>query len=141
MSSFFGELKRRNVVRVGIAYAIVAWLVMEVSSVAFPALHLPDWTLTLIVVLTALGFPFALLFAWAFELTPEGLKRTHEVPVEHSVTPTTGRKLDRVIIAVLAVAVIFLVATHDWRQGEQETDAITVSEVMHKSIAVLPFAN
>ena len=141
MSSFFGELKRRNVVRVGIAYAIVAWLVTEVSSVAFPALHLPDWTLTLIVVLTALGFPFALLFAWAFELTPEGLKRTHEVPVEASVTPATGRKLDFMIIGVMAVALIYFISTHEWGGKRAEPEQVAVSNVVHKSIAVLPFAN
>ena len=141
MSSFFGELKRRNVVRVGIAYAIVAWLVTEVSSVAFPALHLPDWTLTLIVVLTALGFPFALLFAWAYELTPEGLKRTHEVPVEASVTPATGRKLDFMIIGVMAAALIYFISNHDWGGERAEPEQVAVSNVVHKSIAVLPFAN
>jgi hypothetical protein len=70
--SLIAELKRRNVFRVGVAYAIVAWLLVEVASVVLPALHLPDWALTLLVVFVVAGFPLALIFAWAFELTPAG---------------------------------------------------------------------
>ena len=141
MKSFLGELKRRNVVRVAIAYAIVAWLVVEVLSVALPALHLPEWTLTLVVVLTILGFPFALLFAWAFELTPDGLKRSHEVPVDQSVTPTTGRRLDFIIIGVLGLALVYFVSTHEWGDEPEESAAAAVTDMGRKSIAVLPFAN
>ena len=109
MASFLGELRRRNVVRVGIAYLVVAWLVIEVSSTVFPALSLPDWGVPMVTVLLILGFPFALIFSWAFELTPEGLKKSHEVDSTESITRVTGRKLDRVIIAVLALTVVFLV--------------------------------
>ncbi len=77
--SLIAELKRRNVFRVGAAYAIVAWLLVEVASVVLPALHLPDWTLTFLVFLLVVGFPIALIFAWAFELTPEGIKREADV--------------------------------------------------------------
>ncbi len=73
--SLIAELKRRNVFRVGAAYAIVAWLLVEMASVVLPALRLPEWTLTLLVFFVVAGFPLALIFAWAFELTPEGIKR------------------------------------------------------------------
>ncbi len=72
--SFFKELRRRNVIRVAIAYAIVGWLLVEVASVIIPTLLLPDWTLRILVLFVILGLPLALIFAWAFELTPEGLK-------------------------------------------------------------------
>jgi TolB-like protein len=138
--SFFAELRRRNVFRVGVAYAIVAWLVVEISSVVFPALNLPDWTLTFFIVLFIIGFPFALIFAWAYELTPEGLKKEKDVDRSQSITTRTGRKLDFMIIGVMAVAIAyFLVDKFVWVGEEPATD-ITVSED-RKSIAVLPFAN
>jgi hypothetical protein len=97
----FHELKRRNVVRVAAAYAVVAWLLIEVSDTIFPRLGFPDWTVTFIIVLVALGFPLALFLSWAYELTAEGVKRTEEVPVEASVTRLTGRRLDFAIIGVM----------------------------------------
>ena len=103
------ELKRRNVFRVGVAYAIVGWLLLEVASVIFPGLHLPDWTLTFLIVLVVAGFPLALIVAWAFELTPEGIKRETDVDPAESVRHSTGRKLDFAIIGLLAVALIFVV--------------------------------
>ncbi len=81
--SLIAELKRRNVFRVGVAYGIVAWLMLEVASVIFPGLHLPDWTLTFLIIVILAGFPLALIVAWAFELTPEGIKRETNV-VEHA---------------------------------------------------------
>ena len=77
--SLIAELKRRNVFRVGAAYAIVAWLLIEVASVIFPGLHLPDWTLTFLIIVILAGYPVALIFAWAVELTPEGIKRESDV--------------------------------------------------------------
>jgi hypothetical protein len=105
--SLIAELKRRNVFRVGVAYAIVGWLLVEVASVILPALHLPDWALTLLVVFVVAGFPLALILAWAFEMTPEGLKREAEVDRTESITHQTGRKLDFIIIGVLVVAVVY----------------------------------
>ena len=77
--SLIAELKRRNVFRVGVAYAIVGWLLVEVASVVLPALHLPDWALTLLVVFVVAGFPLAVILAWALEITPEGIKREKHV--------------------------------------------------------------
>ena len=108
--SFIKELKRRNVIRVAIAYAVVAWLSIEISATTFPLLNLPEWAATFVMVLLIIGFPVALIFAWAFELTPEGLKREHEVDRSQSIASHTGRRLDFLIIGVLAVAVGMLLA-------------------------------
>lgn len=75
---FFGELKRRNVYKVGVAYAVVAWLLIQVATQVFPFLDIPTWMIRLIIIMSALGFPIALIIAWAFELTPEGIKRTED---------------------------------------------------------------
>ena len=79
LDNFFAELKRRNVYKVAVAYAVVGWLVIQVSSTVLPTFHAPEWVVQTLVVLVALGFPIALVIAWAFELTPEGLKRTEDV--------------------------------------------------------------
>ena len=129
---FFQELKRRNVVRVAAAYAVVAWLLIEVSDTIFPRLGFPDWTVTFIIVLLALGFPLALFLSWAYELTPEGVKRTEEVPVEASVTRSTGRRLDFAIIGVMALVI-------GWLSWEQFGPAS--AEAREASIAVLPFVD
>jgi len=147
--AFLAELKRRNVFRVGIAYAVLAWVVIQVTDTVAPVLKMPDWTLTLVVWIGIIGFPFALLFAWAFELTPEGLKRDHEVDRSSSITNVTGRKLDFVIIGLLATAVVFFVV-HDYvLQGKAGDEAAAVDAASggakgrksYDSIAVLPFVN
>jgi TolB-like protein/Flp pilus assembly protein TadD len=131
--TFFGELRRRNVYRVAVAYAIVSWLIIQIASSTFPVLEIPSWCVRLVVVLLVLGFPVALIMAWAYELTPEGLKRTEDQP------PTSSRKLgaqtlNRLIIAVLLCAVGFLV----YQRFHPNQPAAGVRE---KSIAVLPFEN
>jgi len=140
MGQLFKELKRRNVVRVAIAYAIVGWLLVEVASVVLPTLLLPDWTLRILVFFVILGFPLALIFAWAYELTPEGIKKEKEVDRSRSVTRQTGRKLDFIIIAVMAVAIAYFLADKFVWVGEEPATTIAVSEE-RPSIAVLPFAN
>jgi TolB-like protein len=146
--SLIAELKRRNVFRVGAAYAIVAWLLIEVASVILPALHLPDWALTLLVVLVVAGFPLALIVAWAFELTPEGIKREAEVDRTESITHLTGRKFDFAIIGLLAVAVVFMFVDNYVLESEPVAAEKTTEQVpavervqREKSIAVLPFTN
>ena len=138
MASVWGELKRRNVVRVTIAYAIVAWLLIEISATTFPILNLPEWAVTLVTVLLLIGFPVALIFAWAFELTPEGLKKEKDVDRSESITHITGRKLDFAIIATLTVVIVILVG-NIWIWGDSAPpDTISAEE---KSIAILPFEN
>ena len=102
--SFFTELKRRNVIRVALAYSVIGWVLAQVAEFAFETFGAPDWVLKSVVVLLLLGLPVAIVFAWAFEMTPEGIKREKEVDRTASITPQTGKKLDRVIIAVLVVA-------------------------------------
>ena len=92
MSSFFQELKRRNVFRVGVAYVVVAWLIIQVIETVSDPLALPEWTEAFFIVLLLAGLPVILIFSWAFELTPEGLKKTREVAVEESVTATVKQR-------------------------------------------------
>src|SRR5262245_27157819 len=133
MRPFLAELRRRNVYRVGVAYAVVAWIALQAASFLLPSFGAPAWVFRVLVLLVAVGFVLAVVFAWAFELTPEGLKRTHEVPHEHSITHATGRKLDFVIIGLLLVALGVSVYLNLRKPtGERAASA---------SIAVLPFAN
>lgn len=107
--SFFAELRRRNVFKVAVAYAIVAWLLIQITSTVAPALHLPDWTLTFIVYLTVIGFPLAMFLAWAYELTPEGVKATPSAGPAQYHTRTTGQRLNYFILGVLVLVVAFIV--------------------------------
>ena len=104
--AFWGELRRRNVFKVGAAYLLVAWIVAQIVNVIHEPLRLPEWFDTAVLVFLGAGFPVALIFAWAYELTPEGLKRTHEVPVTESIAASTGQKLNYVLGGLVAGAVI-----------------------------------
>jgi TolB-like protein len=134
---FIAELKRRNVFRVGAAYAIVAWLLIEVASVLLPTFDAPDWVMKAFSTLVILGFPLTLVIAWAFELTPEGIKREADVDPGESVTKETGRKLDFIIIGVLAVGIIYFAVDKFVREPGPDHPSV----VREKSIAVLPLAN
>src|SRR5210317_77513 len=105
--SFFNELKRRNVFKVAAAYIIVGWLIMQAGEVLSPALRLPDWINSALAFFLILGFPLALFFAWAFEMTPEGLKKEKDVDRSQSITHVTGQKLNRTIMVVLVLALGF----------------------------------
>ncbi len=107
---FFAELKRRNVVRVGIAFVVVGWLLAQVGEFAAEHFGAPDWVLKIFVLFLILGLPLVLVFAWAFEVTPEGLKLERHVDREKSITMQTGRKLDFIIIVVMAIALMYMVA-------------------------------
>src|ERR1700737_2889938 len=136
---FFGELKRRNVYKVAVAYAVVAWLLIQGATQVFPFFEIPNWAIRLVVLLLIIGFPVALILAWAFELTPEGIKRAEDVDLSKSITRRTGRKPDFLIIAIL-VLVIGVFAYQ--RFGPVQKALITVpSAIPEKSIAVLPFEN
>src|SRR6266403_1795358 len=101
--NFVAELKRRNVYKVAVAYAVVAWLLIQAASILFPTFDAPPWTMKVFVVVLILGFPAALILSWAFEITPEGIKRESEIEPGKSITRNTGRKL-LAVTAVLAVA-------------------------------------
>lgn len=152
--SFFAELQRRNVYRVGIAYAIASWLLLQVIDVVEPIIGTPEWVPKLILVLLAVGLPLALVFAWAYEMTPEGLKREKDVDRSASITQETGQRLNRIIIGVLVIAIGILLIDRsmlDRRDkpiaepvAETPADATPTNEVVSTgapSIAVLPFAN
>jgi TolB-like protein len=134
MTSVWVELKRRNVVRVGIAYAIVAWLLLQVADVVLNNIEAPIWVFQAILLVLAIGFPLALFFAWAFEITPEGLKKEEDVDRSQSISHVTGRKLDFVIIGVLAIAVVYFVTDKFYW-----TDKTGTGPEIDTSIAVLPF--
>jgi hypothetical protein len=133
--SLFKELKRRNVFRVGIAYVVVAWLVAQVLQLVFESFGTPAWAIKTVLVLLATGLPFALFFAWAFELTPEGLKREQEVDRSQSITHKTGRLLDRSIIAILVVALGYFV--WESREGGRKKESEPGSPAASLEIDVL----
>ena len=154
--SFLEELKRRNVIKVAIAYVVVAWLVMQITDVVLNNIEAPDWVFLTIMLVLGIGFLFAMFFAWAFEMTPEGIKREHEVDSTQSITQQTGKKLNNLIIAVMALALGYFVydklvlsTARDAALVEATTQAVTAqatdeperSEKLENSIAVLPFVN
>ena len=153
--SFFGELKRRNVVRVAIAYAIVVWLITQVADIVLDAIGAPPWVMQTLMLLLALGFVVAVIFAWAYEVTPEGIKRESEVDRSASITHITGRKLDRVVMGLLVVALGYFIWESRFADRPSpteepapvaevtENEASTVLSTQPKSlsIAVLPFDN
>jgi TolB-like protein/cytochrome c-type biogenesis protein CcmH/NrfG len=142
--NFFAELKRRNVLRAAAFYAASAWLLVQVATQVFPFFHIAEWVVRWIVVAACLGFPFAMLFSWFYEWTPHGLQRESEIAPNESITRQTGRKLDRWIIAILALAVVLLLANqfvlHRDDNKPAETAAVA-TPIPGKSIAVLPFEN
>ena len=143
------ELRRRNVFRVAIAYAVVAWLVLQVGDTLAPALRLPDWINSALAFFLVLGFPLALVLAWAFELTPDGIKREKDVDRSESITQQTGKKFNRLIIVILVIAVGFFAfdkfVLDPSRDAELVQAAAKTTPVeaaaAGNSIAVLPFAD
>ena len=135
MKQFFSELKRRNVLRVAAFYAAAGWVLVQVATQVLPLFDVPTWTLRVVVVAVVLGLPFVLVFSWFYELTSEGLKRENEVDRSQSTTRATGRKLDRIIIAVLLVAVAALLANQFVPHRDRKGTALD------KAIAVLPLVN
>ena len=144
--SFFEELKRRNVFRVGIAYVVAAWLLLQLTDVLVGLLELPDVIGKFMVLLLVIGLIPALIFAWAFEMTPEGIKREHEVDRTQSITPQTGKKLNFMIIGVMALAIVYFVVDKFVLSADRMAapiDAVVQEAPVtaEPSIAVLPFVN
>jgi len=148
--SFFEELKRRNVIRVGIAYAVAAWLLLQIADLVLENIGAPGWVMQTIMLLLGIGFPLVMIFAWAFEMTPEGIKRERDVDRSQSITQLTGRKLDRAIIGVLTVAVAYLLVDKLVLEEAAEPvappeppaeQAAAPAEPEGPSVAVLPFVN
>ena len=135
MEKFLFELKRRNVLRVAAFYAAAGWLLVQIATQVLPVFDVPTWAMRVVVVAVVLGFPFALVFSWFYELTPEGLKRENEIDRSQSIARSTGRKLDRWIIGVLAAAVVALLANQFVPHKDLHDTALG------KAIAVLPLVN
>ena len=112
--SFFEELKRRNVIRVAIAYGVGAWFALQLADVVLENINAPDWVMQAVMMVLAIGLPVVVLLAWAFEMTPEGIKKEKDVDRSQSITAVTGRKLDRMIIGIMAVVIAFLVLEAGW---------------------------
>ncbi len=157
--AFFAELKRRNVIRVGIAYIVVAWLVLQFSDVVLNNVEAPDWVFQVIMLLLAIGFPLVLLFAWAFELTPEGIKKEKDIDRSQSITTQTGKKLSSTIFVLMALGIAYLLFDKFSSQSDVEHTAQQIPDpqalavkvektltpvqvsINPQSIAVLPFTN
>jgi len=152
------ELKRRNVFRVGIAYVVAAWVLLQLADLVLDNIGAPSWVMQAFMLALVIGFPLVLIFAWAFEMTPEGIKREKDVDRNQSITPQTGRKLDRIIMAFLVIAVAVLLfdrfrepapATEPAAKetATAETTAVAAPKPASepatddKSVAVLPLAN
>src|SRR5437762_8943308 len=136
-NNFFAELKRRNVYKVAVAYAVVAWLLVQVATQVFPFLEIPNWVVRLVITLVAIGFPIALVIAWAFEATSEGIKRTETADTMQTVPTQKKRAWIYVVVfgAVISIALFFL---GRYTAGNRATGAAP-NELPTKSIAVLPF--
>jgi len=142
LNNFFAELKRRNVYKVAVAYAVVAWLLIQAASILLPTFEAPAWVMKVVVMLLALGFPAALIFSWAFEITPEGIKRESEIEPNKSISAHTGRKIIALTIALSVVAAgLFTFNLFRTRSTTtpRQTEATTAPP--NKSVAVLAFAN
>jgi TolB-like protein/Tfp pilus assembly protein PilF len=148
LGTLFAELKRRNVIRMAGLYLVGAWLVVQVAGTVLPMFGAPEWLPRTIVVLLAIGFVPAAIFSWVFELTPEGLKRDDDVAPEHSIAPQTGRRMDRMIIVVLVLALGYFACDKFVLTPRREAALVasatpneSKSVINAKSIAVLPFEN
>src|SRR5262245_33225490 len=138
--NFFAELKRRNVYKVAVAYAIVGWLLVQIATQVFPFLEIPNWVVRLVIALVAIGFPIALIIAWAFELTPEGIKRTEDVDL--AAAAGQPRKQAWIVVVIVGAALsigLFFIGRYT-AQTPRQSEAATTA-IPQKSIAVLPFHN
>ena len=151
--NFFAELKRRNVYKVAVAYAVVAWLLLQAASIFLPAFDAPPWVMKIFIIVIIFGFPVALIFSWAFEITPEGIKLESEIEPNKSIKRRTGRKIVAMTIALAVVAAGLFVyqlvrsTAHSHLEGgapatpQSEDLAGARASIPEKSIAVLPFVN
>src|SRR6266702_2038645 len=135
MKNFFAELKRRNVYKVAVAYAVVAWLLVQVATQVFPFLEIPNWVVRLVIALVVIGFPIALVIAWAFEATPEGIKRTETA----DAMPTAAGRKNHAWIYIVVIGTEISVALFFLGRYTAGKKAPSPNDLANKSIAVLPF--
>ena len=146
--NFFSELKRRNVYKVAVAYLVASWLLIQIATQVFPFFEIPNWAVRLVVLILILGFPAALIFSWAFEITPEGIKRESEIESDKSITRKTGRKLVgfTVVLAVIAASLFVFQLVRPKAEPEKSVATQPLGEakaapISPKSVAVLAFDN
>src|SRR5215471_2736398 len=146
--SFFAELRRRNVYKVAVAYLVASWLLIQIATQVFPFFDIPNWAVRLVVLILILGFPAALIFSWAFEITPEGIKRESEIESDKSITRKTGRKLVgfTVVLAVIAASLFVFQLVRPKSEPEKSVATQPLGEakaapISPKSVAVLAFDN
>jgi TolB-like protein/Tfp pilus assembly protein PilF len=137
LHNFFAELKRRNVYKVAVAYAVIAWLTIQAASIFLPAFNAPQWAMQIVILILVVGFPIALAFSWAFEITPEGIVRESEVTPNESIARKTGRK----IVAVTAVLAVIAAGLFVFQLIRARSTSPSAAAISNKSIAVLPFDN
>src|ERR1700742_4101857 len=126
--SFFSELKRRNVYKVAVAYAVVSWLLIQAASIFFPAFNAPQWAMQIVILILVIGFPIALVCSWAFEITPEGIVRESEVTADESITHHTGRKIVgmTIVLAVIAAGLFVFQLIRTRSTPSLSTNAATI---------------
>ena len=142
IDNFFAELKRRNVYKVAVAYAVVGWLLVQVATQVFPFFEIPNWAVRLVVLAIVIGFPIALVIAWAFELTPQGLKRTEDVDLAAQGQRKSHAWIYVVIVgAAFSIGLIFIGRYTAGSSGTPRHSEAATNYLPEKSIAVLPFEN
>ena len=143
LNNFFAELKRRNVYKVAVAYAVVAWLLIQAASILFPTFEAPSWVIKVFIALLLLCFPVALILSWAFEITPEGIKRESELEPDKSIRRLTGRKIVglTVVLAVIAASLMVFKFSRLTSINPSQPIGPVVNAVVAKSVAVLPLVN
>ena len=150
--SFYAELKRRNVFRVAAAYAVVAWLVIQVAETIFPLFGYDETPARIVVIFLAIGYPLVLIFSWVYEFTPDGLKLERDIDRSHSIAHHTGKNLDRTIIVVLSLSLAYFAIDKfildpardeslEESVAERVREELDVTSSAGTSIAVLPFVN
>src|SRR5439155_11389583 len=139
IDNFFAELKRRNVYKVAITYAVVAWLLVQAASILLPTFEAPAWVMKAFVVFLGLGFVISVMISWAFEATPEGLKRTENVPADAVLPTWSPRKFATFIVAIAVIAAGLL--AFNLFQTESVSLSTSATPITNKSVAVLAFAN
>ncbi|MBC7657715.1 MAG: adenylyl cyclase, partial [Frankiaceae bacterium] len=146
--NFIDELKRRNVIRIGGLYLVGAWLITQVGATLLPVFDSPAWAMKALLALLAIGFPLAMVFAWVFELTPDGLKRDSDLPASHSIAPQTAHRLNRAITVLLLLALGYFAFDKFVLSPQREAASVAAATKAvaakpaatdDKSIAVLPF--
>ena len=143
LKNYIKELKRRNVIKSALAYVVVSWVIIQVMSIILPTIEAPAFVMKLLLVVLVIGFPLWLVFAWVYEITPEGIKKTISINQEESITPETSNRLNKIIIVALGIAIVLLsinlFKSNSVIGASNSKESVDVISIEDKSIAVLAF--